>query len=160
MANEPVLRIVLASPSDVQPEREVVGHVVEFLDHVLRDDVEKPVRLELHRWETDAYPGLHPGGPQAIVDERLRIGDSHILIGVFWKRFGTPTGDAGSGTEHEIRQAVEAWKAKGSPQVMLYFKDARTSRLLLRKINRVGKYGSSSRSCNRRITRSFGITRI
>ena len=43
------------------------------------------------------------------------------MIGIFWKRFGTPLKGAASGTEHEIRLAHTAWKAKGRQQVMLYF---------------------------------------
>jgi hypothetical protein len=32
--------------------------------------------------------------PQGLIDERMQIGDADIAIGIFWKRFGTPTGDA------------------------------------------------------------------
>ncbi len=75
--------------------------------------------LDLSRWETDAYPGMHSLGPQGFIDEltryqRLRIENSDILVGVFWKRFDTPVGDADSGTEHEIRRAMEAWKVNGA----------------------------------------------
>lgn len=40
---------------------------------------------------------------------------------IFWKRFGTRTQDAGSGTEHEFLTAYEAWKKNGTPQIMVYF---------------------------------------
>jgi hypothetical protein len=59
-----------------------------------------------------------------LIDERLRIEDSDVLVGVFRGRFGTPVSDADSGTEHEIRRAIGAWRTKGAPQVMLYFGDA------------------------------------
>jgi len=43
------------------------------------------------------------------------------LIGIFWKRFGTPLKGAASGTEHEIRLAHATRKAQDRPQIMLYF---------------------------------------
>jgi hypothetical protein len=61
--------------------------------------------LSVWRWETDSRPGLHLDGPQGLVDERMQIDEADIVIGIFWKRFGTPTGDADSGTEHELRRA-------------------------------------------------------
>jgi formylglycine-generating enzyme required for sulfatase activity len=67
------------------------------------------------------HPGFHPEGPQGLIDDILQIGDCDILIGIFWKRFGTPVPDAASGTEHEFRQAYDAWKQTGRPQIMMYF---------------------------------------
>jgi hypothetical protein len=43
------------------------------------------------------------------------------VIGIFWKRFGTPVADAASGTEHEIRKAYHSWEKSGQPQIMVYF---------------------------------------
>src|SRR5262249_42881871 len=40
---------------------------------------------------------------------------------VFWKRFGTPTLDSQSGTEHEFQVAFESWQRQGHPQIMVYF---------------------------------------
>ncbi len=102
------LKIVVASPGDVQAERDLLEEVVEELNRGVAAD--RGLRLEVIRWETDAYPGFHPEGPQGLIDPILRIEDSDILIGIFWKRFGTPTKDARSGAEHEIREAYEAWK--------------------------------------------------
>ncbi len=45
----------------------------------------------------------------------------YLLVGVFWKRFGTPVTDAESGTEHEFRVAYEEWINRGKPQIMVYF---------------------------------------
>ena len=60
-------------------------------------------------------------GTQAWIDETTDIEDCDILIGIFWKRFGTQTPDAKSGTEHEFRKAYESWKRNGYPQIMMYF---------------------------------------
>ena len=122
MVTEQVFRVVLASPSDVQAERDAAGSVIDSLNKMLPDSG-FPAFLKLVRWETDAYPGLHDRGPQGLIDEQLRIEDCDILIGVFWRRFGTPVSDAESGTAHEIRRAIETWKERGTPQVMLYFRE-------------------------------------
>lgn len=121
MENKRTLRIVLVSPGDVSAEREVVAAVVSEVDGITCRNLVPPLAWELWRWETDSYPGLHLEGPQGIIDDRLRIDQSDIVIGVFRRRFGTPTADADSGTEHEIRLAIKAWKAHGAPRVMLYF---------------------------------------
>ncbi len=119
MSQVNLLRIVVASPGDVQPERDALAQVVEELNGGVAKD--RNLRLELVRWETDAYPGFHPEGPQGLIDSILRVEDCEVLIGIFWKRFGTPTKDAASGTEHEFRKAYQAWKSDGRPQIMLYF---------------------------------------
>src|SRR5262245_55213204 len=69
----------------------------------------------------DTYPGFHPEGPQGLIDSILHIEDCDVLLGIFWKRFGTPTTEAGSGTEHEFLRAYAAWKQHGCPQIMVYF---------------------------------------
>jgi hypothetical protein len=116
-----LLHVVLASPSDVQAERDAVGRVCEELNRGIARD--KKLRIELHRWEIDAHPGFHTDGPQALIDGWLRIEDSDLLVGIFWKKFGTPTQDAESGTEHEFQLAYEIWKKNGRPQIMMYFNE-------------------------------------
>lgn len=115
------LRMVVASPGDVQTERKAVNKVAEELNHGIAAD--RNLRLEVIRWETDTYPGFHPEGPQGQVDTGLRIQDCDIFIGIFWQRFGTPVADAQSGTEHEFQIAYESWQRQGRPHIMFYFKD-------------------------------------
>jgi hypothetical protein len=116
-----ILRVVVVSPGDVQGERDALDGIAAEINRGVAAD--RGVRLELARWETDAYPGFHLEGPQGLIDPILRIADSDVVIGIFWKRFGTPTLDAGSGTEHEIRIAYEAWKRSAVPQIMVYFNE-------------------------------------
>jgi hypothetical protein len=115
-----LLRVVVASPSDVQPERNAVAQVVEALNRDIAHD--RMLRIELSRWETDSHPGFHPEGPQGLIDNALQIQDCDLLVGIFWRRFGTPTKDSSSGTEHEFRLAYDAWKENQKPQIMMYFK--------------------------------------
>jgi hypothetical protein len=114
------VRVVIASPGDVQPQRNRLAAVVDELNSEFEN---KGCILRLYRWETDAAPGFHVLGPQGLVDPALHIENCDVLIGIFWKRFGSPVSDAGSGTEHEFKTAYECWKASGGvrPRIMLYF---------------------------------------
>lgn len=117
-----ILRLVLASPSDVESEWSVVRRVVGELNDGLAEEL--GFRLAIANWRTDTYPGFHVEGPQGQVDATLRIEDSDLLVAIFWTHFGTPVADAESGTQHEILRAIAAWKSQGKPQVMVYFKTA------------------------------------
>ena len=114
-----ILRIVVASPSDVQSERDLLPTVIEEINRGVAAD--RALHVVLSKWETDTYPGLHLEGPQGLIDPILKITDCDLLIGIFWKRFGTPTADGKTGTEHEFSLAYESWKEKGSPQIFVYF---------------------------------------
>lgn len=116
-----VIRAVVASPSDVQPERNCIEEVAAELNRSIAKN--RALHIEISRWETDTYPGFHVEGPQGWIDQVLRIEECDLLIGIFWKRFGTPTADAKSGTEHEFRKAYEAWKLNQRPQIMIYFNE-------------------------------------
>ena len=99
--------------------------VAEELNRTVAAD--RRIRLEVLRWETDAYPGFHIEGPQGICDEALQVEDCDVLVGIFWTRFGTPTPSGMTGTEHEINRAVISWQEKRSPQVMVFFNTAAPS---------------------------------
>ena len=114
-----IFRIVVASPGDVQAEREVLPSVVDELNRGIAAD--RGLHLVLSRWETDTHPGFHLEGPQGLIDPILKITNCDLLIGIFWKRFGTPTADGKTGAEHEISVAYEAWKKTGKPQIFIYF---------------------------------------
>ncbi len=117
------LNLIVVSPGDVQPEREAMNVIAAELNRIITPQF--GLELRVLRWETDVYPAFHLEGPQGQVDEVLQIDNCDIMLGIFWKRFGTPVRDAGSGTEHELGRAYAAWKASGGkrPQVMIYFKD-------------------------------------
>lgn len=113
-----VLRIVIASPSDVQTEREIIARtILQWNDeHSIKENtVLLPVR-----WETHSTPEFGRP-PQEILNEQV-VDNCDILIGVFWTRLGTPTDDHTSGTVEEI----ERFHKVGKP-VMLYFSNAKQS---------------------------------
>jgi len=65
-------------------------------------------------WETHAAPSLD-ARPQAVINEQL-VRECDMLVGVFWTRLGSPTGEAESGTIEEIN-----WFVKEKKPVMVYF---------------------------------------
>lgn len=115
-----LIQIFISSPSDVADEREIIEEVVNelnvtFLEH-------DGVYLKPLRWETEAYPGFSNEGAQGVISQQISD-DYEIFIAVFWQRFGTPTSEASSGTEHEFAQAYARWKEDpNSVQIMIYFK--------------------------------------
>ena len=121
------LRIFVASPGDVKEERDALDRVVAELNLTalnLISDVS--VTIELVRWETHTFPEM--GRPQGVINEQ--IGSYDIFVGIMWKRFGTPTGVAGSGTEEEFRIAYQRWVKEKSPKIMMYFREPPPLKLL------------------------------
>jgi len=63
------------------------------------------------------------GRAQALINKQ--IGTYDIFIGIMWKRFGSPTGAAASGTEEEFRLAYDLWHQQAlSPHIAFYFCNA------------------------------------
>ncbi|GAA4790140.1 nucleotide-binding protein [Lysobacter hankyongensis] len=112
------LRLFVASPGDVKYERDSLRHVVEELNTTV--GAFKQMTFELVRWETHCNPGL--GRAQGLINDQ--IGKYDIFLGVMWRRFGTPTGLAESGTEEEFRRALELWQRDKEIQVLFYFSQA------------------------------------
>ncbi len=73
--------------------------------------------LELKCWERNVAPGA--GRPQQVINDQ--IGTYDIFVGIMWRKFGTPTGVAGSGTEEEFRRAYSAWEQNRDIVLMFYF---------------------------------------
>lgn len=117
------IRIFIASPGDVQDERQAVRRVAEQVNRTI-EKVRGDLHLEVIGWETDAIPGMHEKGPQGKIDDELEIVNVDIVIGIFWRRFGTAVPGAASGTEHEIRHAHAAWQKHRRPDIWLYFNSA------------------------------------
>jgi hypothetical protein len=114
----PKIQVFVASPGDVELERDAVAKVVNELNYALAIIApEKNTSLELKQWKTHVHPDM--GRPQGVINKQ--IGSYDILIGLMWKRFGTGTGVADSGTEEEFRRAYESWQKVGKPRIMFYF---------------------------------------
>ena len=107
-----VLRVLIASPSDVSTERALIPDIINDWNAI--NAVHSKFILMPIKWETHSAPMLG-SRPQAVINQQL-VQDCDLLVGVFWTRIGTDTGVAVSGTAEEIEQFVKM----GKP-VMLYF---------------------------------------
>jgi hypothetical protein len=110
--NAKVVQVMIASPSDVSEERQIVRELIDEWNSV--HSTQQNVVLMAVGWETHSAPEL-AGRPQQIINERL-LENSDLLIGIFWTRVGSPTGKSISGSVEEIEEHLK----KGRP-VMLYF---------------------------------------
>jgi hypothetical protein len=114
-----VLNVLIASPSDVSEEREIVTdaiHAWNAAHYAISGIMLHPVR-----WETHAFPASGER-PQAIVNRQI-VDEGDLLIGIFGYRLGTPTGETQSGTIEEIERFRRAGK-----YVALYFSTANVPR--------------------------------
>ena len=117
-----LIKVFVASPGDVEEERKAVEPVVAEINQTIADRL--GCVLKVVKWETDVYPGTSPGGAQPVIDSQIDVEDMDLVIGIFWRRFGTDTGLGLSGSAHEIQRAVEASiRHRGKPHVMIYFSD-------------------------------------
>src|ERR1700730_3175861 len=107
-----VYRILIASPSDVDDEREIAVRVIQRWNDLY--SYSRKVALLPLRWETHTAPD-YATRPQEVINRAI-VDDCDLLVGIFWSRIGLPTGVAESGTLEEIERVVNAKKP-----VMLYF---------------------------------------
>jgi hypothetical protein len=106
------VKLMIASPSDVATERQIIRDVVHQWNAIHSED--RGVVLMPVGWDTHAGPAMGER-PQAIINKQI-LGSCDVLVAVFWTRIGSPTGAAASGTVEEIEEHVGAGK-----HAMVYF---------------------------------------
>lgn len=112
----------IASPSDTARERKicdtVFAEINKGLGHILN------CRIESLKWEDDVRPGFGESGQQVINDQ---IGLNYdLFVGIMYKKFGTKTLKADSGTEEEFNLAHDRFIKKDSVDIMFYFNEEAT----------------------------------
>jgi hypothetical protein len=107
-----VYRVLIASPSDVEAEREIAARVIQEWNDLY--SYSRKVALLPLRWETHTAPE-YGTRPQEVINRAI-VDECDLLVGIFWTRIGSPTGAADSGTLEEIERMGKA----GKP-IMLYF---------------------------------------
>jgi hypothetical protein len=107
-----VYNVLIASPGDVQEERQVVREAIEDWNRAHAKSNES-VLVPLG-WELDSMPEMGQD-PQGVINEQLVI-EADFIIAVFWTRLGTPTARFSSGTVEEIEKLISAKRP-----VMIYF---------------------------------------
>lgn len=111
-----VFRILIASPSDVSSERDIAVKVIQEWNDL--NSFDRQLVLLPLRWETHSAP-QYAARPQEIINHQV-VDHCDMLIGIFWTRIGSPTGQADSGTVEEIERVADDGKL-----VMLYFSQAK-----------------------------------
>lgn len=106
-----VYDVLIASPSDVVPERNAVESAI--LDWNAANGG-LGVSLRPVRWERDSIP-IMGISPQEALNEQF-VTSCDLGIGIFWSRIGTPTPSAVSGSVEEVELLVSQGK-----RVFLYF---------------------------------------
>ncbi|HJU56594.1 MAG TPA: TIR domain-containing protein [Pyrinomonadaceae bacterium] len=113
------LRIFIASPGELSEERNLVSYIVEEMRWIASQLLN--VELEAVRYETHGWPGFGADA-QDVINNEIDLQTINIFIGMMWRRFGTPTNRADSGTEEEFEKAYQCYKDFTRPHIMLYFR--------------------------------------
>ena len=106
---------MIASPGDVAQERFPAQRIVHEWNAIHSRD--RGIVLQPVMWEPHSSPAMGDRA-QAIINKQI-LRDADLLVGIFWSRFGTPTGEAASGTVEEIGEHLKAGR-----RAMLYFSTA------------------------------------
>jgi len=110
-----VLKVFLASPDDVKPERAAAETLVNDINKHLNSALDWHIKL--YKWE-DAVPGY--GRAQEIIN--AAVDDCALFVGLLWERWGQPTGKYSSGFEEEYERALARRKKTDEPEIWLVFK--------------------------------------
>lgn len=107
-----VYQVIIASPGDVPRERQLAREIVYEWNDI--NSLDKKICLLPVGWEHNSSPEMG-GRAQDFINKQI-LENSDLLIGIFWTRIGSPTGDSISGSVEEIEKHVNS----GKP-AMLYF---------------------------------------
>jgi Domain of unknown function (DUF4062) len=139
---EHVLSVFVASPGDVQAERQCLEEVIAEINQVWSRSL--GLRFDLIKWETHSHPDFGVDA-QDVINRQLP-NDCDVFIGIMWHRFGAPTDRAQSGTEEEFLRAKARWDLEpSSVTLMIYFKNAAVPRNQIdgRQITKVNDFKQS-----------------
>ncbi len=114
-----LFRAFVAHPSDTPTELQSCKRAANGVNNYLRT-LDIPILVYLTDW-TDTRPGFHPEGGQGQIEEMTPLDDFDLIIGLFKHRIGTPLKGGETGTEREIRRALEQLKQSKTPAVQAYF---------------------------------------
>jgi hypothetical protein len=114
-----IVKVFLASPSDLGEERRAAKIVIDDLNELWADDF--GFQIELVGWEdtVSVY-----GRPQEIINRDLE--QCELFVGMMWKKWGTPPGGSStytSGFEEEFETSVQRRIITGQPEISLLLKD-------------------------------------
>ena len=115
-----VYKVFLGSPGDTKKERDIAEKIVSEINNTIGEHHNFIVKLL--KWENDTYPDFGNDG-QDVINNQMGL-DYDIFVGIMWKKFGTATNRAESGTEEEFERAYEKRENTGDVKIMFYFNSA------------------------------------
>lgn len=115
-----ILQVFVASPSDVSEERKLLEGVIDELNRTWADSL--GVTYRLYGFGLNVAPGFGVE-PQAVINSQIPS-EYDVFVGIFWGRIGSPTQNFSSGTVEEFERALARYELTGTPEIMIYFKDA------------------------------------
>jgi hypothetical protein len=113
-----LFRVLLAAPSDVTEEQELIAELIDEWN--VQHGEAAQARVELLNWRTHAHPESGKRA-QALINRQF-ADRADVVVAIFWRRLGSPTGKAPSGTVEEIERAQRRNK-----KVMVYFSQRPTT---------------------------------
>lgn len=108
-----VYRVLIASPSDVQRERDAAKDVIMRWNAA--NSRQQDVYIEPVLWETHVGKDLGDSPQKIISDQVLDACD--FAIGIFWSRIGTPTEDEAGGAVEEVKKMAFE---RGNPAIVSF----------------------------------------
>ena len=96
----------IASPGDTLKEREVCTKIISEINRSIGKTYN--FKVDSLKWENDTRPSIGEYS-QKIISEQLG-NDYDVFIGIMYKKFGTKTKSADSGTEEEFNNAHDIFK--------------------------------------------------
>lgn len=121
-----IYKCFIASPSDTDSERNICDKVFNEINKNLGEVYN--FRIESLKWENDVRPSFGFDS-QDVINKQIG-NDYDFFVGIMYKKFGSPTANAGSGTEEEFNNAYERFSKKESfVEIMFYFNNEAPSTL-------------------------------
>ena len=125
MLESGLLRVFVASPSDVRDARGVLEQVVSDLNDTWGP--KHGLTLLLLDWRKHVTPWLGKP-PEPTILQQLPVDTWDLFVGIMWSRLGTPTGNINpatgesykSGTEEEFVLAYKCHQERGTPKLLFY----------------------------------------
>lgn len=118
MSDKTLVRLFIASPSDVATERDLVEDVVAEINRI-----NSKHHLETLRWEKDTFSDVGDGPAQDVIERQLEIGQCDVFVLIMWHRAGSDAGDGRPGTIREFDGAIRARERQGKPHIMAFFSE-------------------------------------
>jgi hypothetical protein len=113
-----IIRAFLASPGDLQEERNAIREVVVEFNESWANEL--GYQVELIGWEETVS---RFGRPQHLINQDVDRCD--LFLGMRWKKWGTPPehgGEFSSGFQEEFERSMARRGKTGSPEISLFFK--------------------------------------